>query len=140
MFVVIVAFYRRLSVMKTDLVNRTSQHNYIRDSSDSSDSREVNNNPSLATPNAPELTPDTIANNPMYVVNFSNGKLDKYIKITRKKNSPGRVPKRETENVYQEPPEYRWGLIMGCFHCCLLKVGNNHCLLSLLCTSGSCPR
>ena len=89
--------------MKTDLVKRTSQHN----SSDSSDSSEVNNNPSLATPNSPEVTPDTIANNPMYVVNFSNGNLDKYVKITRKKNSPGKIPNRETKHFYDEPPDYR---------------------------------
>ena len=73
--------------MKTDLDNRTSEHNYT------SNSSEVNNNPSLATPNAPELTPDTIANNPMYVVN-----LEKCINITRQN-------KRETGNVYQEPAD-----------------------------------
>ena len=93
MFVVIVVYFRRLSVMKTDLANRTGQHNY------SSDSSEVNNQPSVATSSSPVFSPETIANNPMYVVNLSPCNPDNNISIT--------MQNRQTGNVFHEPPDYR---------------------------------
>ena len=85
--------------MKTDLANRTGQHNY------SSDSSEANNHASLATPSSGELNPETMANNPMYVVNFTPGNQDKNINITRQNISLSKISKRETEPVYQEPSD-----------------------------------
>ena len=85
--------------MKTEMANRTGQHNY------SSDSSEVNNQPSLATSSSPEFNPETIANNPMYVVNFSPSNPDKCINITRQNIGLSKIPIRETENVYQEPSD-----------------------------------
>ena len=85
---------RRLSVMKTDLANRTGQHNYCTDSS------EVNNQPA-----SPDFSPENIANNPMYVVNFSPGNLDKNINISRQNISLSKIPNRESENIYQEPTD-----------------------------------
>ena len=81
---------RRLSVMKTDLANRSGQHNY------SSDSREVNNQPSLETPGAAEVSPETIVNNPLYV-NFNPGHLN--INITRQNITLSKIPNR---NVYDD--------------------------------------
>ena len=85
--------------METDLANRTGLHNY------SSDSSEVNNQPSLATPGSTEFNPETVANNPMYVVNFTPGNPDKSINITRQNINLNKIPNRETENVYQEPSD-----------------------------------
>ena len=118
----IVADYRRLSVMKTDLSNRTSQH---QNPGDFSNSSEVHNQP-----NSAEFCPETIANNPMYVVNFRPGNPDRSINITRQTNSFRRSPHRENENVYHEPPDYRWGKIIVCSqfggivccHCGLLQL------------------
>ena len=121
----IVANYRRLSVMKTDQSNRTSQH---QNPGDFSNSSEVHNQP-----NSAEFCPETIANNPMYVVNFRPGnpdrsinitrqtnsfrrsphrENDRSINITRQTNSFRRSPHRENENVYHEPPDYRWGKVI----------------------------
>lgn len=91
--VIVVYYRRRLSVMKTDLANRTGQHNYCTDSTGP-----VNNQ---ADP--PDFSPENLANNPMYVVNFSPGNLDKNINITRQNIS--KIPIRETENIYQEPSD-----------------------------------
>ena len=93
MFVFIVVYFRQLSVMNSDLVNRSSQHNYT------SDSSEVNNHLILATRASQEFSPETMANNPMYVV--SPGNQDKNINISRKK----KIPRRETGHVYQEPSD-----------------------------------
>ena len=82
-------------MMKTDLDNRTGQHNYCTDSSDP-----VNNQT-----DPPDFSPENMANNPMYVVNFSPGNLDKTINITRQNISLSKIPIRETENIYQEPSD-----------------------------------
>ena len=130
MFAVIVVYFRRrLSVMKTDLANRTGQHNYC------SDSSEVNNQASLATSGSAELSPETMANNPMYVVNFTPGNQDKNINIIRQNISLSKIHHRETRNVNQQPSDDRWekilfvvivvlitsvwGVVIVCFHCCL---------------------
>ena len=81
---------RRLSVMNSELVNRTGQHNY------SSDSSEVNNQPSLETPGSAEVSPETIVNNPLYV-NFNPGNLN--INISRQNIRLSKMPKR---NVYDD--------------------------------------
>ena len=60
--------------MKMDLSNRTGQHNYTVDM----------NNDSI-TASVSDFNNETIANNPMYVVNYNPGKLDKTINITRQK-------------------------------------------------------
>ena len=103
MFVVIIGIYcrRQLSVMNNDLANRTGHHKY---SSDSNDFSDVNNQLRLGTPNSAELSPESIANNPMYVVNFNPGNPDKSINIARQNNIPRRIPPRETGHFYDEPP------------------------------------
>ena len=78
--------------MKTDLANRSGQHNY------STDSREVNNQPSLETPGSAEVSPETIVNNPLYV-NFNPGNLN--INITRQNIRLSNIPKRNAyDDVY----------------------------------------
>ena len=81
-------------MMKTDLANRTGQHNYCSDSTSD-----------LPSPASLDFSPESIANNPMYVVNFSPGNLEKNINITRQNISLSKIANRETENVYQEPSD-----------------------------------
>ena len=80
---------RRLSVMETDLANRTGQHNYTVDLD------------SEVFPPPISAIPDTgTATNPLYVVNFNNSKPEKNINITRERLSPRN---ESGENIYQEP-------------------------------------
>ena len=136
MFVVIVVYFRRrISVMNKDLANRTGQHKYC------SDSSEVNNDTSLANQISPEFSPETIANNPMYVVNFSPGNQDKNINIIRENISLSKIPNRETRDVNQQPLDDRWEKSLFVVIVVLCTTGgNNHCLLTLLFVPGSCPR
>ena len=83
-------YRRRLSVMSTDLANRTGQHN------SSSDSSEVDDQPSMATPSSAEFSPETIVHNPLYV-NFNPGHLN--INITRQNIRLSKIPNR---NVYDD--------------------------------------
>ena len=76
--------------MSTDLANRTGQHNY------SSDSSEVDDQPSMATPSSAEFSPETIVHNPLYV-NFNPGHLN--INITRQNIRLSKIPNR---NVYDD--------------------------------------
>ena len=92
---------RRLSVMETDLANRTGQHNYCSDST----SGQVNNQADRQSPASLDFSPESVANNPMYVVNFSPGNLEKNINITRQNISLSKIPNSETENIYQEPSD-----------------------------------
>ena len=107
MFVVIVVYFRQLSEMNSYLANRTCHHNYC------SDSGVVSKQPSLATPISPDFRLEPIANNPMYVA--SPGNQDKNINISRQNEIPYISVSEalwETEHVYQEPPDYRWGIII----------------------------
>ena len=117
MFVIIVFYFRQLSEMNSDLVYRSSQQNYC------SNSSEINKQPSLATPISPDFRLEPIANNPMYV--GSPGNQDKNTNISRQNEIPYISVSEalwETEHVYQEPPTYRWGIIIVCCNCCLLQV------------------
>ena len=90
--------------MRTDLANRTGQENYTVD---------INSDP-LSSP-VEDFTNQTIANNPLYVVNYSPNKTDKNVNITRQKinasnrdiqnvrDNLSKSKNTETENVYQEP-------------------------------------
>ena len=89
-------YRRRLSVMSTDLANRTGQH------SNSSDSSEVDNQSSQGTSSSAEFSPETIVHNPLYV-NFNPGHLN--INITRQNISLSKISNRDTEHVYQEPSD-----------------------------------
>ena len=76
-------------MMETDLANRTGQHNYTVDLG------------SEVFPPPVSPTPDTsMANNPLYVVNFNNSKPEKNINITRERLSPRN---EDGNNIYQEP-------------------------------------
>ena len=90
---------RRLSVMKTDLDNRTGHHNYT-----------VDINSETLTPPVSEFNNEALVNNPLYVVNYNQ--TDKNVNITRQKindstrdilGSLSKARKAETENIYQEP-------------------------------------
>ena len=75
--------------METDLANRTGQHNYTVDLG------------SEVFPPPVSPTADTsMANNPLYVVNFNNTKPEKNINITRERLSPRN---EDGNNIYQEP-------------------------------------
>ena len=90
---------RRLSVMKTDLDNRTGHHNYT-----------VDINSETLTPPVSEFNNEALVNNPLYVVNYNQ--TDKNVNITRQKindstrdilGSLSKAKNAETENIYQEP-------------------------------------
>ena len=91
-------------MMNTDVANRTNQHKFTSGVSDSRDCSDVNNQLRLGTPNSAEFNPETIAINPMYVVNLNPGNPDKSINITRQSNSFRRIPPRETGHFYDDPP------------------------------------
>ena len=87
--------------MKTDLANRTGQHNYTIDLNS-----EVLSSSADPTPTPQASTAHAMANNPLYVVNYS--KPDKVVNITRDKFNLEKNASVASENVYQEPAD-AWG-------------------------------
>ena len=76
-------------MMKTDLANRTGQHNYT-----------VDLGPEEFPPPVSPASVSGAAHNPMYVVNFNNRKPEKNVNITRERLNPRC---RDSDNIYQEP-------------------------------------
>ena len=78
--------------METDLANRTGHHNYSVDM----------NNDTMTRPMTPATELNSLANNPLYVVNYNNTRPDKTVNITRERLSRGNVHNCG-DSVYQEP-------------------------------------